>query len=303
MFNRMTPAIIAICNVFGLSVAVSDVRADIPQGQTSPVVGNLRVTDASVLVQQSDDEVNVEDLKVGALQRDDVVTNANFTRHGEVISADHTKRLYVSFSVKRRVSGTLIQPHQAFVLFKHANGSEVFYKADVQTDGTHLVDINLARAHEDFKGISGTYTAYLIIGDATIRTPADFMLTLPSAPVEVVPKSQRINYDVLPEIKHAFRQPEKRPPTIVSDTFTLICSAPLLLLLVLWFRIGLNFGNMPLSLWTLIFHGSLTALFALYFVFWLQLNMFGTLKYLAVVGSLTYFAGNRVLRAVAEKRK
>ncbi|KAK6018568.1 hypothetical protein OSTOST_15841, partial [Ostertagia ostertagi] len=264
----------------------------------------------------------VEDLKVGALQTDDVITVANLTRvachqsycsvaqssrHGEVISADHTKRLYVSFSVKRRVSGTLVQP-QAFVLFKHANGSEVFYKADVQTDGTYLVDINLAKAHEDFKGISGSYTAYLIIGDATIRTPvnwpfADFMLTLPSAPVEVVPKSQRINYDVLPEIKHVFRQPEKRPPTIVSDTFTLICSAPLLLLLVLWFRIGLNFGNMPLSLWTLIFHGSLTALFALYFVFWLQLNMFGTLKYLAVVGSLTYFAGNRVLRAVAEKRK
>ncbi|KAK6036171.1 hypothetical protein COOONC_26323 [Cooperia oncophora] len=70
-----------------------------------------------------------------------------------------------------------------------------------------------------------------------------------------------------------------------------------------WFRIGLNFGNMPVSLWTLIFHGSLAALFALYFVFWLQLNMFETVKYLAVVGGLTYLAGNRVLRAIADKRK
>ncbi|PIO74706.1 hypothetical protein TELCIR_03279 [Teladorsagia circumcincta] len=242
------------------------------------------LTSSSVLVKQSD-EVKVEDLKVGALERDDVVSGANlvsvaqFSKHGKVIPADHTKRLYISFSVKRKVSGTLVQPHQ-----------------------------NLAKAHKDFEGVSGSYTAYLIIGDATIRAPmnwpfADFMLTLPPAPVEVVPKSQRINYDVLPEIKHLFRQPEKRPPTIVSDAFTLICLAPLLLLLVLWFRIGLNFGNMPLSLWTLIFHGSLTALFALYFVFWLQLNMFETLKYLAVVGGLTYLAGNRVLRAIADKRK
>ncbi|KAK6029438.1 ribophorin II [Ostertagia ostertagi] len=337
MFSRVKPIVIAVCNVFGLPVAVSDVRVDIiPQGQTTPVMGNLRLTQSqaaprlysfmpdkmpdapgfynlavkvessdkrlvgltssSVLVKQSDD-VKVDDLKVGALERDDIVSGANlasvaqFSKHAKVISADHTKRLYISFSVKRKLSGTLIQPHQVFVLFKHANGAEVFYTADVQTGGTYLVDINLAKAHKDFEGISGRYTAYLIIGDATIRNPlnwafAELMLTIPPAPVEVVPKSQRINYDVLPEIKHVFRQPEKRPPTIVSDTFTLICLAPLLLLLVLWFRIGLNFGNMPLSLWTLIFHGSLAALFALYFVFWLQLNMFETLKYLAVVGRL-----------------
>ncbi|VDO87480.1 unnamed protein product [Haemonchus placei] len=107
----------------------------------------------------------------------------------------------------------------------------------------------------------------------------------------------------MPEINHVFRQPEKRPSTVVSDAFTLICLAPLLLLPVLWLRIGLNFGNMPLNVWTVTFHGSLAALFALYFVFWLQLNMFETLKYLAVVGGLTYIAGNRVLRAIARKRK
>lgn len=74
-----------------------------------------------------------------------------------------------------------------------------------------------------------------------------------------------------------FRQPEKRPPAVVSDAFTFICLSPLLLLLGLvsrfcfiilrlvesetfffqWFRIGLNFGNMPGSIWTLFFHGGL----------------------------------------------
>ncbi|PIO74707.1 hypothetical protein TELCIR_03280 [Teladorsagia circumcincta] len=51
MFNRMKPIVIAVCNVFGLPVAVSDVRVDIiPQGQTSPVVGNLRLTQSQAYV-------------------------------------------------------------------------------------------------------------------------------------------------------------------------------------------------------------------------------------------------------------
>ncbi|VDO04490.1 unnamed protein product [Haemonchus placei] len=354
MIHRMKPIVIAVCNVFGLPITVSGVRVDItPEGGSSPVMGNLPLTPSQALpilfsfgpdkmpdspgfytvnvkAESQDkrlvgltsssitlklsDEVMIEDFKVGALEKDDVVSGANlasvaqFSKYGKVLSADSTKRLYMSFSVKSKVSNRLVQPHQAFILFKHVNGAEVFYTADVQTGGKYLVDINLAKAHKDFEGISGKYTAYLVIGDATIKTPinwpfADFVLSLPPAPVEVVPKSQRINYDKLPEIKHIFRQPEKRPSTVVSDAFTLICLAPLLLLFVLWLRIGLNFGNMPLNVWTLIFHGSLAALFALYFVFWLQLNMFETLKYLAVVGGLTYLAGNRVLRAIANKRK
>ncbi|XGW22070.1 hypothetical protein V3C99_004771 [Haemonchus contortus] len=319
--------------MFGLLVSVSGVQVDItPQGGSSPVMRNSPLTpsqassvpfsfgtdtepdspgfyNVNVKVEsqnkrlvglnslsttlKSSDEVMVEDFKVGALEKDDVVSGAKlvsvaqFSKYGKVIEADNTKRLYMSFSVKSKVSRRLVQPHQVFILFKHVSGGEVFYTADVQTGGKYLVDINLAKAHKDFEGVFGKYTAYLIIGDATIRTSlnwpfADFMLTLPPAPVEVVPKSQRINYDKLPEINHVFRHPEKRPSTVVSDAFTLICLSPLLLLLVLWLRIGLNFDNVPLNVWTLTFHGSLAALFALYFVFWLQLNMFETLKYLAM---------------------
>uniref|UniRef100_A0A7I4XVM3 Dolichyl-diphosphooligosaccharide--protein glycosyltransferase subunit 2 n=1 Tax=Haemonchus contortus TaxID=6289 RepID=A0A7I4XVM3_HAECO len=294
--------------MFGLLVSVSGVRIDItPQGGSSPVMGNSPLTpsqassvpfsfspdkepdspgfyNVNVKVESQDerhvgltsssttlksfDEVMVEDFKVGALEKDDVVSGANlvsvaqFSKYEKVIAADSTKRLYMSFSVKSKVSRRLVQPHQAFILFKHVNGGEVFYTADVQTGGKYLVDIDLARAHKDFEGVSGKYTAYLIIGDATIRTSlnwpfAEFMLTLPPTPVEVVPKSQRINYDKLPEIEHIFRLPEKRPSTVVSDAFTLICLSPLLLLLVLWLRIGVNIGNMPLNGWTLLFHGSL----------------------------------------------
>ena len=36
-----------------------------------------------------------------------------------------------------------------------------------------------------------------------------------------------------PEIKHQFRVPEKRPPQVVSDAFTIACLAPAFLLLIL----------------------------------------------------------------------
>ncbi|VDO92714.1 unnamed protein product [Haemonchus placei] len=129
---------------------------------------------------KSSDEVMVEDFKVGALGKDDVasgailVSVAQFSKYEKVIEADITKRLYMSFSVRSKVSMRLVQPHQAFILFKHVNGGEVFYTADVQTGGEYLVDINLAKAHKDFEGVSGKYTVYLIIGDATIRTPLNW---------------------------------------------------------------------------------------------------------------------------------
>ncbi|ETN75720.1 ribophorin II [Necator americanus] len=292
------------------------------------------LTGSSVLIKNCENVI-IEDFKLGVLEKDDAVTGASlssvvqFSKFGKVLQADNTKRVYISFSIKPHSgAATPIQPHQVFVLFKHSSGAEVFYTADVQTGGKYLLDINLAKAHKDFEGLSGKYTAHLIIGDARIRSPidwpfADFSLTIPPTQKHVEPKSHRIEYDPKPEIKHVFRQPEKRPPTIVSDAFTVICLAPLLLLLILvgftnyleftncltllnimqWLRIGMNFGNMPVSIWTLFFHLGLAALFGLYFVFWLRLNMFDTLKYLAGISAFTYLAGNRVLRAIAEKRK
>lgn len=40
----------------------------------------------------------------------------------------------------------------------------------------------------------------------------------------------------------------------------------------------------------------------LMYVYWTQLNMFQTLKYLAILGSLTFLAGNRMLAQKAVKR-
>lgn len=261
-------------------------------------------------------DIVVEDLKVGVLDKDAAASASNlngvasFSKLSKSLSADHTKRIFLKFSLKAKSSGKPANVHQSFVVFTHESGAEVIFTADPESQGSGVfsMDLNLAKSHKDFDGLSGKYSVRLVVGDSLMKTPVDWLfaditLTLPAAPIVIVPKSEQVNYEPLKQIDHQFRQPEKRPPAVVSSAFTLICLAPLLLLVIMWLRIGVNFSNMPLSPWVLIFHGGLAALFGLYFVFWLQLDMFETLKYLAMVGSVTFLAGNRLLRALADQRK
>lgn len=44
------------------------------------------------------------------------------------------------------------------------------------------------------------------------------------------------------------------------------------------------------------------AMLGLMYVYWTQLNMFQTLKYLAILGGITFLAGNRMLAQKAVKR-
>uniref|UniRef100_A0A915NJU8 Dolichyl-diphosphooligosaccharide--protein glycosyltransferase subunit 2 n=1 Tax=Meloidogyne floridensis TaxID=298350 RepID=A0A915NJU8_9BILA len=79
----------------------------------------------------------------------------------------------------------------------------------------------------------------------------------------------KFNYEKLPEIQHQFQVSDSRPPVIVSDVFSAIC-----------------------------FHTGLSAIFGLYASHWLRsdTDMFETLKWLALIGSLTLFCGNRLLK-------
>jgi oligosaccharyltransferase complex subunit delta (ribophorin II) len=92
---------------------------------------------------------------------------------------------------------------------------------------------------KDFSGVGGLYSMHLVLGDPTMANPlrwhfVDLEFALPTAPAQPqLPKSARINYQPLPEIRHQFRASEPRPPAILSDTFAAICAAPLLVLFIL----------------------------------------------------------------------
>jgi oligosaccharyltransferase complex subunit delta (ribophorin II) len=68
-------------------------------------------------------------------------------------------------------------------------------------------------------------------------------------------------------------------------------------------KLGVNVSNFPLSIGALGFHLGLGGIFGLYYVFWVQLDMFTTLKYLMGIGVVTFLCGNSVLAKVADDRK
>lgn len=105
-----------------------------------------------------------------------------------------------------------------------------------------------------------------------------------------------------PEIVHQFRQPEKRPPRVVSDVFTALCAAPLFVLFILWAKLGVNVSNFPFNLSAIGFHLGLGGILALFAIFWYQLNMFETLRLLIPIAIVTFFFGNRLLRSIAVRR-
>lgn len=83
-----------------------------------------------------------------------------------------------------------------------------------------------------------------------------------------------------PEIQHKFREPEKRPPVIVTTFFTALVACPALLLFTLWSRtVSLKFE--ALTIRRIMFHIIFLMALVCYAKFWLGTNMFDTMKYTA----------------------
>ena len=106
-----------------------------------------------------------------------------------------------------------------------------------------------------------------------------------------------------PEIRHLFKEPEVRPPQLVSTAFTGLCLVPIGIMIVGWMKLGVDLSNFPLTPMSIGFHLGLASIFGLYLQFWLHLNMFTTIKYLIMVGIVTFLCGNSLLVKIAEKRK
>jgi len=218
----------------------------------------------------------------------------------------------LKFSVKDKTTNQLTKVHQAFVIFTHTkSGQEIIFVAEADAKKVYNFDADLQKTVKDFDYLSGKYAIRLVLGDAVVNNAISWILAdialkfpeHPSASAEREAKVGDVIYVKKPEIGHMFRQPEKRPPQVVSDTFTGLVLLPLLLLFILWLRIGVNISNFPFSLYAIAFHLGLTAIFGLYLLFWLKLNMFQTLQYLTIIGAVTFFCGNRMLRRIAEKQK
>lgn len=223
----------------------------------------------------------------------------------EKISVDYKERILVNFNVLDSLTNKAMLIHQAFIKLTHKESSaEIIYVAEAANSKLYMFDLDLGQAAQDFNSKSGLYSVSVILGDAVITNPtswhaADIEINFP----EDGSSKEAGLYSAKPEIRHLFREPEPRPSAIVSNAFTLLCLSPILIMLALWLKLGVNCSNFPASLAAVGFHVGLASIFLLYTYFWLELNMFQTMKYLTVLGVITFLCGNSLLASIAKKTK
>ncbi|XP_065843540.1 dolichyl-diphosphooligosaccharide--protein glycosyltransferase subunit 2-like [Oscarella lobularis] len=227
---------------------------------------------------------------------------------GEKVEVDHHQKIVMKFTLKDIATNTPITAHQTFVQMIHADSNkEIFFVAEPNDDNEYKFDLDVgASGDSSFGSLSGKYDLSLIIGDAVIENP--FSWTFGAVNLrfskEPSPKQPKEFFKARPEIHHVFREPEPRPPAIVTSVFVILVLTPILVLLISWLALGANLrGLFHTGLSGILFAVGLAALLALLFLFWLRLNMFDTLKYLSAIGLVTAFFGQRMLRQIAESKK
>jgi oligosaccharyltransferase complex subunit delta (ribophorin II) len=171
----------------------------------------------------------------------------------------------------------------------------------------YKVEVDLTTNANDFRHQSGAYELVLFVGDALLQSSFSWKLNdnvQLSFHEDSVSDTDHLSlYSAKPEIIHQFRVDEKRPPTIVSLIFSGLTLLPLLILLILWLKIGFNLSGLPLGLSPLGFHISHAAAFALMYFYWKYLNMFQTMRYLALISIPLFLFGHRVLAMLAARRE
>lgn len=231
------------------------------------------------------------------------------------LEVDYSQKLLLKMSLKDKQNpeDEKVIAHQVFVQFvSRETKREIIFVAEPEDVDQKAViykfDLNLNSRSKEFSSASGSYEMNVIIGDVLISNPFTWNLVTVNlkfpTPVFKSPEAgewfgatwTKVHYGPKPEIKHLFREAEKRPSQFVSDMFSfLVTVPPVILLLIIWTRIGINFGRIQLSIPFLLFHSSLAGIFFLYFMFWLRMDMFTTVKCLTGLGVVAFISGSSLL--------
>lgn len=221
------------------------------------------------------------------------------------LKADNTQKILLKTVLTDESTTKVITVHQAFVLmFNVETEEEIIFVAEQDSNKAYKFDMDVGSHGADFRYKSGNYELHLIIGDSSISNSFNWHVANVELkfPQEMETSIKLPIRNTLPEIEHMFRPPEKRPPRFVSDVFTGLCLTPLVLLLIFWGKLGMNLSNFTFELSTLGFHSGFGGILALFAVFWVNLNMFQTLRLLIPIAVFTFICGNRLLRRIYAQR-
>lgn len=261
------------------------------------VLGRVKVASLEIGVGESESSSNVKKQSV------------NYpNKLSSVLNADHQQKVVLKTSLVDETTNKPLTVHQAFILLEHKESKEeIIFVAEQDTTKAYKFDLDVGARGADFGHRSGLYSIMLIVGDASVSNSfkwlvGDIELKFAQEPTVAASDNSNNTRQPRPEIIHQFREPEKRPPRFVSDVFTALCAAPLLILFILWAKLGVNVSNFPFSLSALGFHLGLGSILGLFGLFWYKLNMFETLYLLAPIALVTLFFGNRLLRSIAARK-
>jgi len=275
--------------------------------------GNWEAVDNAELILNVVGQATVSDFTLTVADSEDAISEGRKTRleSGKQLSSplkvEHFQHVFVDFKVKGQ-SGKNIQVHQAFLRLSNDTGREFIVPAEASANG-YSAHISLRDTASEFYGQSGHYKLQLIIGDASIQNPilwtiGTFNISYPDDLRVQVPRNP---FAVLPEIKHQFREPDKRPPRTISVAFTVATLAvPALVLFIGLIRVGANLKNFPSGanfMYAIGFEACLGAVLALFACYWLYLNMIQTLEYLAVLAIPTLFFAHRNLNGLSRVKQ
>ncbi|KAH8415849.1 hypothetical protein KR222_002120, partial [Zaprionus bogoriensis] len=248
-------------------------------------------------------ELSIAESDASGATRKQTVSHPNKLK--DSLSADSTQKLLLKAVFVDESSNKPITVHQAFVRLQNKESDkETIFVAEQDSSKAYKFDMDVGNQAKNFNYQSGMYYIYLTVGDASLSNSFEWLLADVQLKFNQQDKESK-TADVkgpLPVIEHQFRVPDKRPPRIVSDIFTGLCITPLVLLFVFWGKLGINISNLSLSPSTIGFHVGFGGILALFFVFWLQLNMFQTLRLLIPIAIFTFLCGNRVLRRLYAQR-
>jgi len=222
----------------------------------------------------------------------------------EVIKVGAHQHLYFEFKVKGQ-TGKSLQVQQTFVRITDKSGREAMFVAEGGAKG-YAAHVDIKTLGKMFYNQNGTFTVELLVGDAFLQNPSQWnigslQVTFPSD-AHAVPQSP---FSALPEIKHIFRVPEKRPLKIISLAFTgAVLGIPALILFIGLLRVGAGISLPGGSgfIWAVGFQATLGAILALFGLYWLRLNMVQTLGYLGVLAIPFLFFAQKNFNTLAQKQ-
>jgi oligosaccharyltransferase complex subunit delta (ribophorin II) len=263
-------------------------------------VGPVTISETVVVVSESEDS---QDLASGKKHKVDAGKKID-----GVVKAGQSQHLFVDFKVKGQ-SGKVVQVQQAFVRLTNAAGRELIQPAKFTASKGYTAHFPVREVASEFYGQSGSYELSLIVADAFVANPTNWVLGSVSFTFS---NTSRADPPADPfakqaEIKHAFRVPDKRPPKTISLAFTAAAlGVPALVLFIGLLRVGANVSNFPTGanfIFAVGFQGCLAAILALFVLYWLRLNMVQTLTYFGVLAIPSLFFAHRNLNGLSKAKQ